>query len=172
MWSCLCPYHEDSTGSRGVIPVINLDTRWRWMVNFTPWPLYPHRKSLWYAMNRRLGGLQELVWTFWRRGKPVASAGNWNPDHQGYSLVTVLTTVCWLHSLAVAVVLLLMGSSIWNWISCVNMTSCNGSDRKFMVFKTECNFVRHSFTKSWAYIICYVCEHLWYRYKFCIHWHA
>jgi hypothetical protein len=80
--------------------------------------------------------------------------------------------VCWLHSLAVAVVLLLMGSSIWNWISCVNMTSCNGSDRKFTIFKTECNFVLHSFTKSWAYIICYVCEHLWYRYKFCIHWHA
>ena len=58
-----------STGSRVVIPVINPDTRWRWMVNFTPWSLYPHRKSLWYALNRRLGGVQqELVWTFWRRG--------------------------------------------------------------------------------------------------------
>jgi hypothetical protein len=29
-------------GSRGVAPLIlNLGSRWRWVVNFTPWPLYP-----------------------------------------------------------------------------------------------------------------------------------
>jgi hypothetical protein len=47
-----------------------------------------------------------------------------------------------------------MGSSIWNWISCLNMTSCNRSDRKFTVgvYKT---------TRPWAYIICYFYELLW-----------
>jgi len=27
-------------GSRGITPcILNLSTRWRWMVRFTPWPL-------------------------------------------------------------------------------------------------------------------------------------
>jgi hypothetical protein len=28
------------------------------MVSFTPWPLCPQGKSLWYPLNRRLGGPQ------------------------------------------------------------------------------------------------------------------
>jgi hypothetical protein len=37
----------------------DLDTRWRWVVSFTPLPLYPQGKNLWYPMDRRrLGGLQ------------------------------------------------------------------------------------------------------------------
>ena len=146
MWSFLCPYHEGRRGSKGVIPLIlNLDMRWRWMVNFTPWQLYPYRKNLWHGLNRGLGELQELVWTFWRSGKPVSPAGNWNPDHAGHSLFTVLTTLCWLHSLAFVV---LMRSSVRQLIS--YMTICNGSDRKFIVCKTEFDYVLQSITKSWA----------------------
>jgi hypothetical protein len=33
-------------GSRGVAPLIlNLSTRWRWVVNFTPWPLYLRERT-------------------------------------------------------------------------------------------------------------------------------
>jgi hypothetical protein len=35
-----------------------LGTRWRWVVNFTPRPLYPQGKSLQYLLARRLGGPQ------------------------------------------------------------------------------------------------------------------
>jgi len=28
------------------------------VVSFTPWPLYPHVKSPWYPLDRRLGGPQ------------------------------------------------------------------------------------------------------------------
>jgi hypothetical protein len=46
-------------GSGGIAPrILNLGTRWRWVVSFTPSPLYPQRKSLWYSMDRRLGGPQ------------------------------------------------------------------------------------------------------------------
>jgi hypothetical protein len=37
---------------------LGLGTRWRWMVNFTPRPLYPRGKSPRYPLDRRLGGPQ------------------------------------------------------------------------------------------------------------------
>jgi hypothetical protein len=33
-------------------------TRWRWVVRFTPRPLYPQGKSPWYTLDRRLSGPQ------------------------------------------------------------------------------------------------------------------
>jgi hypothetical protein len=55
-WS---PRHEGLLGSGGIPPrIIELGTRWRWVVSFTPWPLYPRGKSLWYLLDRRLGGPQ------------------------------------------------------------------------------------------------------------------
>jgi hypothetical protein len=46
-------------GSGGTDPLIlDLGTRWRWMVSFTPRPLYLQRKSPWYPLERRLGGPQ------------------------------------------------------------------------------------------------------------------
>jgi hypothetical protein len=43
--------------SGGTAPcILNLGTRWRWMVSFTPRPLYPREKSPWYPLDRRLGG--------------------------------------------------------------------------------------------------------------------
>jgi len=41
----------------GITPrILNLGTRWRWVVSFTPQPLYPWGKSPWYPLDRRLGG--------------------------------------------------------------------------------------------------------------------
>jgi hypothetical protein len=46
-------------GSGGTaLSILDLGTRWRWVVSFTTRPLYPQRKSLWYPLDRRLGGPQ------------------------------------------------------------------------------------------------------------------
>jgi hypothetical protein len=36
----------------------DLDTRWKWVVSFTPRPLQPQGKSPWYPLDRKLGGPQ------------------------------------------------------------------------------------------------------------------
>jgi hypothetical protein len=46
-------------GSWGIAPrILDLGTRLRSMVSFTPRSLYPRWKSLWYPLDRRLGGPQ------------------------------------------------------------------------------------------------------------------
>jgi hypothetical protein len=40
--------------------ILDLGTRWRWVVSFTPRPLYPREKSLRYQLDKRLCGLQSL----------------------------------------------------------------------------------------------------------------
>jgi len=38
------PPHEDVCGSGGIAPrILNISARWRWVISFTPRPLY-HRK--------------------------------------------------------------------------------------------------------------------------------
>jgi len=56
---CLTKYHAMRMywGSGGIAPrILHLGTRWRWVVSFTPRPLYPHGKRSWYTLDRRLGG--------------------------------------------------------------------------------------------------------------------
>jgi hypothetical protein len=36
----------------------DLGTRWRWVVSFTPLPLYLQEEGPWYPLDRRVGGLQ------------------------------------------------------------------------------------------------------------------
>jgi hypothetical protein len=38
--------------------ILDLGTRWKWVVDFTPWSLYPQGKSPWYNSDRRLSGPQ------------------------------------------------------------------------------------------------------------------
>jgi hypothetical protein len=48
---------EVCCGSGGITPrILDLGTRWRWVVSFTPRPLYPQGKNPWYPLDRRLGG--------------------------------------------------------------------------------------------------------------------
>jgi hypothetical protein len=54
--------------------IIDLGTRWKWVVSFTPRPLYPQGKRPWYTLDRRLGGPQS------RLGHP-APAETRAPDH-------------------------------------------------------------------------------------------
>jgi hypothetical protein len=44
-------------GSGTMAPcVLDIGTRWRWVVSFTPRPIRPQGKSPWYPLDRRLGG--------------------------------------------------------------------------------------------------------------------
>jgi hypothetical protein len=53
------PHHGGVLGVGGIAPrILDLGTRWRWVVSFTPRPLYPRGKSPWYPLDRRLGGPQ------------------------------------------------------------------------------------------------------------------
>jgi hypothetical protein len=46
-------------GSGGIAPrILDLGIRWRWVVSFTPRPLYPQGKSPQYPLGRTLGGPQ------------------------------------------------------------------------------------------------------------------
>jgi len=75
--STVFPVHDDMMGprgSRGITPLIlNLSTRWRWVVNFTPRLLYSHERTpvpnewddVWAP---------EMVWMFWRRIKSLVPA--------------------------------------------------------------------------------------------------
>ena len=63
--SFLCPYHNGILGGGRIGPLIlNLGTRWRWVVNITPRLLYPGQE-LWYPLSIKLGYPQS-VWTFQR----------------------------------------------------------------------------------------------------------
>jgi hypothetical protein len=46
-------------GNGSIAPrILDLGTRWRRVVSFTPRPLYLQGKSPWYSLDRRLGGPQ------------------------------------------------------------------------------------------------------------------
>jgi hypothetical protein len=55
---CLTKHHAMKThwgGGAVIAPhILDLRTRWRWVVSFTPWPLYPQGKISWYPFYRRL----------------------------------------------------------------------------------------------------------------------
>jgi hypothetical protein len=57
---CWTKHHAMKTywWSGGIVPhILDLGTRWRWVVSFTPRPLYPQGKSPWYQLDRMLSGL-------------------------------------------------------------------------------------------------------------------
>jgi len=55
-------HHEDVVGSGSIDPhILNVSTRWRWVVSFTTWPLYHWGKEPLYSLDRRLGGAQ--IWS-------------------------------------------------------------------------------------------------------------
>jgi hypothetical protein len=68
--------------------ILNLGTRWRWLVSFMPLPLYPWGYNHQYPMDRKSGGPQS--WSGCCGGKSLASARNWT-RHPPHSLVTILT---------------------------------------------------------------------------------
>jgi hypothetical protein len=60
--------------------ILNLGTKWRWMVSFTHLSLYLRGNSRWYTMHRRLGWATEPIWTLWRMGKYLVRTWESIPD--------------------------------------------------------------------------------------------
>jgi hypothetical protein len=57
------PRQDDVLGSGDIAPpILDLGNRWRWVVSFTPRPLYPQGKSPWYLLDRRLGVSLHPYW--------------------------------------------------------------------------------------------------------------
>jgi hypothetical protein len=68
-------------GSGGIIPrVLDLGTRWRWVVSFTPLPVYLPGKELLLSLDRRLGGPQSRSGNDGERKIPSPRRDS-NPDH-------------------------------------------------------------------------------------------
>jgi hypothetical protein len=77
-------------GSGGIAPrILNLDTRWRWVVSIVPWPLHPRRETL-YPLDRRLGG-PRAGFDAMAKTKTPALLGNRSPVVQ-----SVASTLHWL----------------------------------------------------------------------------
>jgi hypothetical protein len=58
---CLIKHHAniDILGSGGIAPlVLNLDTKWMWVVSFTARQIHPRGKNPWNPLDGRLGGTQ------------------------------------------------------------------------------------------------------------------
>jgi hypothetical protein len=75
---------KDYWGSGCIVPrILDLGTRWRWVVSLTPRPLYPQGKSHWYPLDRRL----DLTQSRSGRGgeeknsQPPPPPGNRTSDH-------------------------------------------------------------------------------------------
>jgi hypothetical protein len=51
---------------QGTVLLIHPNARQRWVVGFTPQPLYPQGRSAGIPLQRRMGWVPELVWMFWR----------------------------------------------------------------------------------------------------------
>jgi hypothetical protein len=66
--------------------ILNLDTRWRWMVSFTPRHLHPQRKKPVFPLGRRLSGYHSRS----RRGDEEKISQPCRESNRHYS-VTVLT---------------------------------------------------------------------------------
>jgi len=72
--------------------ILNLDTRMRWVVNFTSRPIYLREKSSRYTLIRILDGPRAGL-DLMRRGKFLAHAGIRSPVRPARSLVTILPTL-------------------------------------------------------------------------------
>ena len=70
--------------------ILDVDTRWRGVVNFTLWPLYS-RKELWYPLNRRRSGLQDWSGRFGDQKKFFAPTVIQTPDRSARSLDAIST---------------------------------------------------------------------------------
>jgi hypothetical protein len=56
---CLIKHHAMKTyGGIDAVHIVNPGTRWRWVVRFTPPPLYPQGKSPRYPSDGGIGGPQ------------------------------------------------------------------------------------------------------------------
>jgi hypothetical protein len=79
-------------GNGGITTCIfNLGTRWRWVVSFTPRPLYPRGMRHRYPLDRGLGGSQTQSWHGSEEKKNSCPYQESKTGRSARSLVTILT---------------------------------------------------------------------------------
>jgi hypothetical protein len=61
--------------------ILDLSTRWRWVVSFTPLPLYPRGNSPRYPLDRRVGG-RKVIWTREKIHCPCRKSNPNRPAHE------------------------------------------------------------------------------------------
>jgi hypothetical protein len=67
-------------GNGGIAPrILNLGTRWKWVVSFNPRPLYRQGKERRYPLDRRLDGPQSRSGRGGEQNKYPVSAGSRTP---------------------------------------------------------------------------------------------
>jgi hypothetical protein len=67
-------------GSKSIAPpFLDLGTKWRQVVNFTPLLFYP-RETTPVPIKQEAGRAPQPVWTFWRRKKLLLQKGIRTPD--------------------------------------------------------------------------------------------
>jgi hypothetical protein len=109
---CLIKHHAMNTywGSGGIAPhILNLGTRWRWVVSFTPRPLYPLGRAPRYPLDR--------VWVYLRPGletvvakinhpSPCRESNPCRPSNSLVSVLTELLSIVWsvpnLHAVVIS----------------------------------------------------------------------
>jgi len=71
-----CEGREDVWGNTGILPlIINLRTRWKWVIRFTLQPLYDRKVSL--VPNEQVSRRNpDPVWTLWGSEKSLVAAEN------------------------------------------------------------------------------------------------
>jgi hypothetical protein len=78
-------------GSGGIAPrILDIGTRWRWVVSFTLRPLYPQEKIPWYSLDRSLDGPQSRSEHGGEEKEFPAPAGTRTPDHPAYNTLYIL----------------------------------------------------------------------------------
>jgi len=70
--------------------ILNLGTKWKWVIRFVPWLLYPWWRSPQYHLNRGLGGPQSQSGNDGKETNPYPCWES-NPGHAVQRLVTILS---------------------------------------------------------------------------------
>jgi hypothetical protein len=84
VWIIKCDTQEDEWDSEDIASDINLGTRWRWVVRFTPRPLYPRRNLLQHSFLTIHGGSQSWAGHY-SENKNSCSCQEPNPGCQAFN---------------------------------------------------------------------------------------
>jgi len=118
---CLTKHHAMKTywGIGGISPrILNLGIRWRWVVSFTPRPIYSRVNSLLYPLDRRLGGSHPFKkgYCIWIQEKGISIAvhcySGWNCLATSRGRARMRVCVCaraWLKRLVSLLLVLVLG---------------------------------------------------------------
>jgi len=77
-------------GNGGIaLHILSFGSSWRWVISFTPVPLYPRGKSL---DSHRLGGW--MVWTQWQRERNPCRGSNFGHFWDEWFVMYIFFTLC------------------------------------------------------------------------------